>query len=123
MQVLELSNTNNFNASLDIPFTIAELLSSQAKLKNQKAVGIDLIPNEILKSDKISELLLHFVNFCFMNAIVPSLWQQAIIKPIPKSSAKDPYIPLNYRGISLLSSIYKLYSSMLNTRLSFLPAK
>ncbi len=36
---------------------------------------------------------------------------------------KDPYLPLQYRGISLLSCVYKLYSYVLNSRLySYLEA-
>jgi hypothetical protein len=49
--------------------------------------------------------------------IIPSIWKQAIIKPIPKSSTIDPRLPLNYRGIALLSTVYKLYTSVLNNRL------
>ena len=48
---------------------------------------------------------------------VPSLWLKAIIVPIPKGGKADPHIPLNYRGISLLSTVAKLYGSVLNNRL------
>ena len=40
------------------------------------------------------------------------------ILPIPKSSKKDPYVPLNYRGLSLLSCVAKLYSGILNNRIN-----
>ena len=40
-----------------------------------------------------------------------------MIAPIPKDSTKDKRIPLNYRGISLLSVVRKLYSAVLNNRL------
>ena len=56
-------------------------------------------------------------NKCFDWGIIPSVWQEAIISPIPKCSTKDKFIPLNYRGSSLLSNVYKLYSSILNHRL------
>ena len=59
-----------------------------------------------------------FFSLCFTHHIVPKLWQKAIISPIPNSSLKDPFVPLNYRGISLLSCIYKLYSSVINNELS-----
>ena len=37
--------------------------------------------------------------------------------PLPKDLNKDKRIPLNYRGIHLLSVVSKLYSSILNERL------
>jgi hypothetical protein len=40
-----------------------------------------------------------------------------MIAPISKDITKDKRIPLNYRGISLLSVVSKLYSAVLNNRL------
>ena len=62
--------------------------------------------------------MLNFMNSCFSYHTIPSAWQKAVISPIPKSASKDPYTPLNYRGISLLSCVYKLYSRLINGRLS-----
>jgi hypothetical protein len=42
------------------------------------------------------------------------------VNPIPKSSKNDPRVPLHYGGISLLSTVYKLYSSILNRLITFL---
>ena len=44
-------------------------------------------------------------------------WTNAIIFPILKDISTDRSIPLNYRGISLLSSIAMLYRALLNNRL------
>ena len=85
---------------------------------NGKAVDPDLLPNKILKMSSLHLILLKLMNMCFQLSMVPGSWQQAIIAPIPKSSTKDPYMPLNYRGISLLSCIYKMYSSLINNRVS-----
>ncbi len=52
----------------------------------------------------------------FLSAILPTVWLKAIITPIPKSSSKDPYVPLNYRGISLLSCVGKVFSGIINVR-------
>ena len=57
-------------------------------------------------------------NLCFKNRKLPRMRLQALINPIPKPSSCDPRIPLNYRGISLLSTIGKMYTSALHTRLS-----
>ena len=76
------------------------------------------IPNEVSKSPPLLNMLFCLFRFCFKHSIVPSVWYKSIIKPIPKSSKNDPRIPLNYRGISLLSTVYKLYSSILNARLT-----
>ena len=115
----ELENTDANSHSYNSPFTLEELNKICMKLKQNKAVGPDMIPNEILKRDGIRKLLLRFINYCFLNNVIPSVWRKSLITPIPKSSSKDPYIPLNYRGISLLSCMYKLYSSCLNSRLSY----
>ena len=53
-----------------------------------------------------------------MKNIIPTIWRNAIKVPIPKSASKDPYVSLNYRGISLLSCVYKLFTSLSNLRIS-----
>ncbi|VDI36428.1 Hypothetical predicted protein [Mytilus galloprovincialis] len=84
--------------------------------REKKAPGIDGIYNEVLKNEPIIKLLQVLFQFCFDTGKVPSLWRKALIRPIPKGSAIDTRIPLNYRGISLLSVIAKCYSSTLNNR-------
>ena len=49
---------------------------------------------------------------------MPTVWKIGIIKPIPKSSLLDPRVPLQYRGICLLSTVYKLFSGILNQRIT-----
>ena len=88
-----------------------------SKAKNKKAVGIDNLPNEIFKNKKSNRLLKDLFNKMFGCGFTPSMWKLAVIKPIPKNSLSDPRLPLQYRGISLLSTIYKMYSTILNWRL------
>ena len=49
---------------------------------------------------------------------MPNLWLKSIVKPIPKNPEKSPFVPMNYRGISLISCIAKIFSSILNSRVS-----
>ena len=48
----------------------------------------------------------------------PDSWKLGVITPVPKSSTANDKDPLNYRGITLAPVIYKIYSSILNSRLS-----
>jgi hypothetical protein len=43
---------------------------------------------------------------------------KGIINSIPKFNTTDPLNPLNYRGKTLASTIYKLYCSVINERFS-----
>jgi len=97
--------------------TVDELNKAVNRLKLKKATGIDSLPNEILKHNNLQECLLRLFQACFKHGVVPNIWRKALIKPIPKSSSKDPLIPLNYRGISLISCVSKLYSSIINSRI------
>jgi hypothetical protein len=45
------------------------------------------------------------------------LWSKSIINPIPKSSSNDLKDPMSYRGISLASTMYKMYTSILHERI------
>ena len=54
----------------------------------------------------------------FNAGLGPTIWGKCCITPIPKSSMKDSLTPLNYRGISLLSCASKLYSRVINNRLT-----
>jgi hypothetical protein len=53
---------------------------------------------------------------CFEREEVPSEWMKGIIVPILKSGNKMN--PLNYRGITLLNVVSKIYASILTARLS-----
>ena len=100
------------------PFSEPEIANSICKAKDGKSPGVDGVVYKFLKNQAPVTLPTKMFNLCFENRKVPGMWLQALINPIPKSSSCDPRIPLNYRGISLLSTIRKIYTSVLNTRLS-----
>ena len=79
------------------------------KTKNGKSTGIDDIPYEVLKFFCVIEVMHRLFMLCFESNIIPSDWRRTIVCPIFKGANSDPRIPLNYREISLLSTIYKIY--------------
>ena len=70
------------------------------------------------KNTKVFICLWYLFTKCFEIGIVSSMWAGAPIKPIHKSRGKDPCVPLNYRGLSFLCTISKVYSSVLNNRIN-----
>lgn len=105
------------NPYFNRPIELCEVKNVIMKSKNGKSSDVDEIPYEVLKYDCVIEVIHRLFMLCFESHIIPSVWRQAIICPILKDSNSDPRVPLNYRGINLLSTIYKMYSSILNNRL------
>ena len=91
-----------------------ELAVNQCKTK--KAVGLDGVPNELLKNKHVMRLLLSLFNVCFEHGFVPEQWKKAIIHPIPKTKESSRN-PLDYHGMALQSCIFKLFSTILNNRI------
>ena len=114
---LTLENSQGSTVFLNAIITENEIRKSVSKAKANKAVGYDNIPNEVIKNDSSIKVLHALFNGIFQSGVMPSIWKKAIIKPIPKNSAIDPKVPMQYRAISLLSTVSKLYSSVLNNRL------
>ncbi len=106
-------NMDTFNAQISLD----EIQGVLDKAKNNKGVGVDSLSNEVLKTNACCELLKCLFNKIFVIHVIPSAWKRAIIKPITQNSTIDPRLPLQYRGIALLSTVYKLYTSVQNNRI------
>ena len=113
-----MSNSGSESDYINSDFNIDEITKFVKKLKSGKACGPDFLPNEVIKQPQVTVLLQKLFQFCFNNGLVPQTWRRAIVVPIPKSALKDPHVPLNYRGISLLNCTSKLYSAIINHRLT-----
>ena len=103
---------------LDFPITINELQNASYILRSGKASGIDAISNEMLQCIlKLKPSILYrlFNSILKYNGETPN-WYTSILALIHKKGSKSN--TLNYRGISLLSCVSKLFTAILNTRLS-----
>ena len=99
--------------------TNEEILKSVQDLKRGKSAGPDdLIPEFFINSiDIIIPLLNKFFNRIFDHADYPEPWSYSIIVSIlKKGNANDPN---NYRGISLLDVLGKIFTSILTRRVTF----
>ena len=94
-------------------FSRSSIETSLKNLANGKAVGDDGIPNEFLKNggEAMLNSLVDLFTVVSDLEIIPSEWKNGIIKPLHKSgSAMDLD---NYRGITLTSNVYKVFSKIL----------
>ena len=98
------------------PFTYEELMTVMRGLKANKAPGLDGMKAEaLLLLDYVGErILLDLLNECFTTRTVPQEWKQALVVNIYKGKGS----PANYRPISLLNVLYKIYAALLQRRLA-----
>ena len=115
-QMLDQSYEENIMLNSGISFD--EIENEVQKLKKKKSVGIDQIPNEILCYFDIMVFMYDLFNYCYTNGVVPTAWAKAIISPVLKPG-KDPHFPLSYRGISLLSCMGKVFSSVISNKIVY----
>ena len=82
------------------------------KLKNGKGAGKDEITGEMLKGrgDRVVDC-----NMAFENDVVPEDWRSAVMFPLYKDKGERTECK-NYRGISLLSVVRKIYAGILVSR-------
>ena len=100
-------------------FILEELQDALTKSKPKKAAGPDEAPNELFRllNDDNTQRLLQFYNDIWDRGSVPKEWKEAIVISLYKGKGLDTD-PANYRPISLLNSIYKVFAAMLQIRLS-----
>ena len=92
-----------------------EMLILVRTLKNNKSSGNDQVLNEFLKYSppKIIDMIVRLFNVI----LDTGYWSVGIIKPLYKNTgARDN--PNNYRGITILSCLGKLFSIFFNSRLT-----
>lgn len=106
------------NEEINKAFTIQEILDMVKAMRNNKACGLDNILNEYVKNSpsEMMSVLEALFNLILNTGIIPSDWTLGIIIPLHKKGPKSD--PNNYRGITLLSCIGKLFTALLNKRLN-----
>ena len=109
---------NSNDEILDTEFTLTELHAAVFSQHNNKSPGMDNIPSEIIKASfpYIAPFLLNLYNKMFNNREYPRSWGESIIYPIFKKG--DVNDAQNYRGITLISILAKIYSQLLLSRLT-----
>ena len=98
--------------------TLTEVKAVIKQLKRHKAAGMDGIFNEILifSGPSMWEAIWRLCSELFMLERIPVDWGRGVISPLHKSG--DRSNPNNYRGITLLSVVGKVFTAVINKRIS-----
>jgi len=102
---------------LDHPISADEILEALREMQPGKAEGIDEVVSELLMRGG-SGMLHALTELCqkaWEKEEIPDVWTKGIICPIHKDGDKKQ--TRNYRGITLLSNVVKIYTYVLNRRL------
>ena len=113
----EAPTTSN-SGSLDYPISEEELKIATKILKAGKGTGMDSLRNEMIRP--LVEMYPQLIIRSFNDIIVEEKalckdWLHSLITAIHKKGPKDD--PGNYRGISLMSCLGKLFLTIINNRL------
>jgi hypothetical protein len=95
----------------------SEIEMAIEKLKRHKSPGINQIPAELINAGgRTIRSEIHKINSIWNKDELPEQWKESIIVPIYKKGDKTDCS--DYRGISLLSTTYKILSNILLSRLT-----
>lgn len=108
-------------SELDNPVTITEIVSAIKLLKGNKAFGSDCLLNEYfvecsdILSGHICDIFIYILYSILNSGYFPDKRMEGIIVPLHKKGSKDDVN--NYRGITLLSCMSKLFTTVVNKRI------
>ena len=111
----------NCNSGLSFSFSQVErheIMKEINNLKTNKATQSTDIPTKLIKenSDIFGDFIFGNFNNCVSNSIFPNSLKNAIITPVHKKGAKTSKD--NYRPVSILSNISKIYERLLLNKMS-----
>jgi hypothetical protein len=100
------------------PPTYYEVNQVIEKLKTHKAAGSDNTPAELIKQGgiEIKRRIHKLIMKIWEEETLPTEWTEGIICPIYKKG--DRMICCNYRPVTLLNVAYKIFTILINNRLS-----
>ena len=102
---------------LDQAITHDEIKSAIKDLKKGKSGGSDMLINELFIYDDsfLHPYLCSLFNFVFDSGVFPDTWSEGLLVPLHKKGDKSS--PDNYRGVTLLNVLGKIFTRILNNRL------
>lgn len=104
---------------IEAPFSMRELQEAVKLTKPNKSPGPDRIPPEVIRKwgNQTKVKFLNTVNTCWSQGHFPACWKVSNIKILRKAGDRDWSDPSNYRPISLLPVMGKVFERLIAGRL------
>ena len=110
----------NFNQNFEFETITEKQVSTciKKKLNPKKATGVDAIPPKIIKAamPSLTFPICNIANTMLSKETFPSQLKMAQVTPIFKID--DPFIPKNYRPVSILPTLSNIYERLLGNQLT-----
>lgn len=114
----EIPEDDNLSANFSFRGITTDELLTEFSSASCDSVGDDAIPLKVLKMSLLVTLpyITELFNFCITTSIFPSMWKIARVVPIGKSD--NPVTESDYRPISILSALSKIFEKILSKQLN-----
>jgi exonuclease III len=109
--------TQEWQPEYDAEFLAGELDEVIKAMPRHKSADAEDMTGELIKygGNALHSLILAMINRCWLSERTPNSWGQGVIVNLFKDG--NPNDPGNYRGITLIPVIRKLFSNMLRKRI------
>ena len=99
-------------------FTAEEIMMSIKELKNNKAMGVDKVPAEVLKNGSVwfVERLKRLFDKVLREGTVPQVWKTGRVVLVHKSGPRSDLS--NYRPLTVICTLSALFSRLLTARIT-----
>ena len=88
------------------------------KVKRDAAPGKDGVTVDMMSAEVLFDVWCALFEVCWEYGLVPSVWKESLVVPVPKKQSRGTCATNTYRGISLTSTVSKVLCMILNARLS-----
>jgi len=109
----------NADSKWQARLTMAELKNALSTINTKSNPGEDSITYEMIKyaGEIFQTFLLNLYNYCWATGIYPESWKRGIVIALPKQ--KDAINVNEFRPITLLSCVGKIFEKIVGERLKF----
>ena len=115
------TNRLDFSERLCQPISKEEVARALDKVKTDASPGKDGVTVDTMSAEVLFDVWYALFQVCWEYGMVPLVWRESLVVPVPKKQSRGTCVTDNFRGISLTSIIVrcsKVLCMILNARLT-----